>query len=127
MRERLHVFLAEPTELPALNPRPGSDISDGVFTLAVTGQVLARLAGVLAAQLDLEHTVDSEGFIAETIDGVCVSTRASTWHASSQKVIDVEYGEMQGRGTRTRDLLLCELGKVVHLPLVRRPTAMPKE
>ena len=74
MGEGLHVFLAEPAELPALDPRPGADIGDGVFALAVPGQVLARLASVLAAQLDFEHAVDAESFVAETFNGICDST-----------------------------------------------------
>lgn len=82
MWEWLHFFLAEPTELPRINPRPGSNISDRVFAFAVTGQVLARLAGVLAAQLNFEYTVDAERFVSETVDGICVSTVASTCHAS---------------------------------------------
>ena len=49
MRERFHVFLAEASELPPLDPRPRPDVSDGVFALAVAGQVLAGLAGVFAA------------------------------------------------------------------------------
>ena len=73
MREWLHVFLAESRELIPFDPRPGSNISDRVFTFAVTSQVLARLAGILATQLDLKYTVDAEGFVAETLDGVCVS------------------------------------------------------
>ena len=78
MWERLHVFLAEPRERPTLDPRPGSNVSDRVFAFAVTGQVFARLAGILAAQLDFEHAVDAEGFIAETFDGVCGSSIVST-------------------------------------------------
>lgn len=70
MGERLHVFLAEAGELPSLDPRPGADISDRVFALAVAGEVIARLAGVLATQLDFQHAVDAEGFVAETFDGV---------------------------------------------------------
>ena len=76
MWERFHIFLAEPRELPKLDPRPGSDISDRVFAFAVTGQVFARLARVLAAQLDFEHAEDAEGFIAEPFDGVCVSSNS---------------------------------------------------
>ncbi len=72
MRERLHVVLAEAAELPPLDPRPGADVRDRVFALAVAGQVLAGLARVLAAQLDLEHAVDAEGLVAEPFDGVCV-------------------------------------------------------
>ena len=72
MWERLHVFLGEAAELPYLDPRPGADIGDRVFALAVAGQVIARLAGVLATQLDFQHAVDAEGFVAETFDGVCV-------------------------------------------------------
>lgn len=82
MWEGLHVFLAEATECPSLDPRPGSDIRDRVFAFAVAGQVLARLTGVLAAQLDLEDAVDAEGLIAESFDGVCGSPKASTCHVS---------------------------------------------
>lgn len=82
MWEGLHVFLAEATELPPLDPRPGSNICDRVFAFAVAGQVLARLAGVLAAQLDLEHAVDAEGLVAESFDGICGSPVASTCLAS---------------------------------------------
>lgn len=82
MGKGLHVFLAKPAELPPLDPWPGPNISDRVFALAVTGQVFARFAGVLATQLDLKHAVDAEGFIAETIDGVFVSTIVSTCHIS---------------------------------------------
>ena len=72
MWEGFHIFLAEAGEFPALDPRPCPDIGDGVFPLAVAGQVLAGLARVLAAQLDLEDAVDAEGFVAETFDGVCI-------------------------------------------------------
>ena len=75
MRERLHVFLAEAGELISLDPRPGADVCDRVFALAVAGQIIARLAGVLAAQLDFQHAVDAEGFVPETFDGVCVFNR----------------------------------------------------
>lgn len=75
--ERLHVLLAEAGEPVPLDPRPRADVRDRVFAFAVAGQVLARLAGVLAAQLDLEDAVDSEGFVAETVDGVWVATVVS--------------------------------------------------
>ena len=72
MRKGLHVLLAEAGKLPALDPGPGTDVGDGVLALAVAGEEVARLARVLAAELDLEHAVDAEGFVAETVDGVCV-------------------------------------------------------
>ena len=74
MWERFHVFLAKAGEFPPFDPRPCPDISDGVFPFAVAGQVLAGLARVLAAQLDLENAVDAEGFVAETFDGVCIES-----------------------------------------------------
>ena len=82
MWEGLHVFLAEATECPSLDPRPGSNIRNRIFAFAVAGQVLARLAGVLATEMDLEYAVDAEGLIAEPFDGVCGSPTASTYHAS---------------------------------------------
>ena len=78
MWKGLQIILAEATEFPPLDPRPGSNIRDRVFAFAVAGQVFARLARVLAAQLNLEHAVDAKGFIAETLDGVCGSPIAST-------------------------------------------------
>ena len=81
MWEGLHVFLGEAGELPSLDPRPGADISDRVLALAVAGQVIARLAGILATQLDFQHAVDAEGFVAETFDGICgFSTVASMFY-----------------------------------------------
>lgn len=70
MRERLHVVLAEPSPLPALDPRPGLDVRNTVLALAVAGEVLALLACVLAGELDFEDAVDAQGFVAETLDGV---------------------------------------------------------
>ena len=70
MGKGLHVLLAEAAERPALDPGPGADIRDRVFALAVAGEVVAGFAGVFAAQLDLEHAVDAEGFVAEAFDGV---------------------------------------------------------
>ena len=72
MWEGFHVLLAEAGELPPLDPRPCPDISDRVFPFTVAGQVLAGLASVFAAQLDLEDAVDAEGFVAETFDRVCI-------------------------------------------------------
>lgn len=70
MRERLHILLREPGELVALDPRPGPDVRDRVLALSFAGEVLARGAGVFAAELDLEDAVDAEGFVAEALDGV---------------------------------------------------------
>lgn len=124
MREGLHVVLCEARELVALDPGPGADVGDGVLALAVAGQVVARLAGVLAAQLDLEDAVDAEGFVAEAVDCVCVCLGESVsvlWFVMRRRRRRRRgrVWEMQGRvGIRTRDLLLSELGKVVYLPLV---------
>lgn len=123
MREGLHVVLCEARELVALDPGPGADVGDGVLALAVAGQVVARLAGVLAAQLDLEDAVDAEGFVAEAVDCVCVCFGESVsvlWFVMRRRRRRRgRVWEMQGRvGIRTRDLLLSELGKVVYLPLV---------
>jgi hypothetical protein len=70
MRERLHVLLSETSLLPALNPRPSLDVGDAVLALTFAGEVLALFAGVLARELDLEHAVDAQGFVAEALDGV---------------------------------------------------------
>ena len=78
----LHVFLTEARESPTLDPGPGANIGNRVFAFAVTGQVIARLAGILATQLNLEDAVDTEGFVAETFDCVCGSGIASTCYTS---------------------------------------------
>lgn len=70
MREGLHLLFSETRSLPALDPRPGLDVSNAVLALAVAGQVVARLAGVLARELDFEHAVDAQGFVLEALDGV---------------------------------------------------------
>jgi hypothetical protein len=70
MWERLHVLLREARELPGFNPRPSPNVRDGVFALPISGQILARCAGVLATQLDFQHAIDAEGLVAEAFDGV---------------------------------------------------------
>ena len=70
MRELLHLILREASLLPTLDPRPGLDVRNAVLALAVAGQVLARLAGVFAGEMDLEHAVDAQGFFLEALDGV---------------------------------------------------------
>jgi hypothetical protein len=70
MRERLHVLFGETRLLPALDPRPSLDIGHAVLAFAFAGEVLALFAGVFAGQLDLEHAVDAQGFVAEALDGV---------------------------------------------------------
>ena len=70
MRERFHIFLRKAGEFVAFDPRPGADVGDAVFAFAVAGEVVAGLACVFAAEVDLEHAVDAEGFVAEAVDGV---------------------------------------------------------
>ena len=82
MRKRLHVLLAEAGKLPPLDPRPGANVGDGVLALAVAGEEVARLARVLAAELDLEHAVDTESFVAETLDGVWVFVKGGVKRVS---------------------------------------------
>ena len=70
MRELLHLLLGHAAELPALDPRPGPNVRDAVLALAGAGEVLARLARVVPAQVQLEHAVDADGLVAEAVDGV---------------------------------------------------------
>ena len=70
MRERLHILFREPRELITFHPRPGADICDRVFALAVARYILAWRAGVFARELNLKDAVDAEGFVAETFDGI---------------------------------------------------------
>lgn len=72
MRERFHVILGKARELPTLDPWPGADIRNRIFTFTFTSEILARRASILAAQLDLEYTVDAEGFVLEAVDGIWV-------------------------------------------------------
>lgn len=72
VRERLHVFLAEPAALPALDPRPRLDVRHAVLALALAGEVVAGFfaVGVDARQADLEHAVDAQGLVLVAVDGV---------------------------------------------------------
>jgi hypothetical protein len=70
MWERLHVLFGEPSLLPALDPRPSLDIGNAVLAFAFAGEVVALFAGVFARELDFEHAVDAQGFVAEALDGV---------------------------------------------------------
>lgn len=71
VRELVHLVLRRHlAELPALDPRPGAHVRDGVLALPVAGEVLARLARVVPAQVQLQDAVDALGFFAEAVDGV---------------------------------------------------------
>ena len=70
MRERLHLLLREPTPLPVLHPWPSLDICDTVLAFAVASEVVARLASVLAGELDLEDTKYTQSLIAEALNSV---------------------------------------------------------
>lgn len=70
VRELRHILLGESAELPSLDPGPSADVGNTVLALALASQVFARLAAVLAGQVDFEHTVDAEGLVAEALDSV---------------------------------------------------------
>lgn len=57
-------------ELPRLDPWPGSDVSNAVLALAISGEVIALLACILAGEVDLEDAVDTQCLIAKSINGV---------------------------------------------------------
>lgn len=67
MRELVHLILGEPCLLPALDPRPGPDVGDGVLALAFAGEVVTRLASVFAGEVDLKDAVDAEGLVTEAV------------------------------------------------------------
>lgn len=70
MRELLHILLTQTAKFPILDPWPGTNVRDGVFTLAVSGEVFAEAAGVFAWELDFEDAVDAEDFVSEAGYGV---------------------------------------------------------
>ena len=71
MRKLIHILLRKRRiAVPALHPRPRLDIRDTVLALALAGEVVARLAGVFAAEVDLEHAEDAQGLVFEAVDGV---------------------------------------------------------
>ena len=71
MRESLHILLRKRrTAVPALHPRPRLDVRHAILALAFAGEVLLGLAGVFAAELDIEHAEDTQGFVFEAVDGV---------------------------------------------------------
>lgn len=70
MRERFHLLLREPRLLPALDPRPSLDIRNRVLALAVARKIVLRLIRVLAAEMDLQHTVHPQRLVLEARDGV---------------------------------------------------------
>ena len=114
MRERLHIVFSEARKLPPLNPRPGTNIRNGVLPLAITGKIVPRLTGVLARQADLQYAIDPQCLVLEALDGVFPnqSVTACQW----QSLLRL-----------TWDLLLCEFGEVVYLSLIRRAATMPEE
>lgn len=70
MRKLLELLLSEAATLPSLNPGPSLDVGDGVLSGSISGEVLARDAGVLAAQVNLENAEYAQGLILVAIDGV---------------------------------------------------------
>lgn len=72
MRKRLDILLRKPTPLPPLDPRPSLDIRHTILPLPLACQILPGLPvrGVLAAQLDFEHSVNPQSFFLESLDGV---------------------------------------------------------
>jgi len=78
MREILHLILGEATLLPVLDPRPGLDVGNRVFALVTACEIVARLAGVLARQADLEDAKDAERLVLEALNGVCGPSSANT-------------------------------------------------
>ena len=48
MRKPLHILLTKPSKLPPFDPRPGTDIRNAVFTLAVACEIFAWGTGVFA-------------------------------------------------------------------------------
>lgn len=124
MRERFHIFLREARELPGLDPGPSPDIGDTVFAFTLTGQIVARGAGVFARELDLQDAVDAEGFVAKAFDCICRPVVASVLILSEAGNY---FGEVWSLQEHTGYLLLGKLSKVVDLPLIRRAATVPKE
>ena len=118
MRELVDLLLREARALPALDPRPGLDVGHAVLALTVASQVLARLARVLAGQLDLEHAVDTQGFFLETLDGV-----GDFLGGGAGEVVDLAW-----RGGVSCFVLFVEVGFLVcFLTLVGCSGAVPEE
>lgn len=76
MREVLHLILCEATLLPVLDPWPRLDVGNRVAALVVACEIVARLAGVLARQADLEDAKDAERLVLEALNGVCAPLAA---------------------------------------------------
>lgn len=102
MRERLHILRAKTTEFPRFNPRPSTDVRNGVFALAIAGEVFARGAGIFARELDLEDAVDAHGFVVETFD--CVFCVLSVSNAASFRPF-FDLHEVEKKVIHTRVLL----------------------
>lgn len=45
---------------------PSLHISDAIFPLSITCQILPWLSGVFATQVDLQHAKDAQSLVAET-------------------------------------------------------------
>ena len=70
MWEGFHILLRETRELPTLDPRPRPDVGDAILPLSIAGEILTRLPCILAAQLNLQHAIDAQGLVPESLDGV---------------------------------------------------------
>ena len=94
----------------------------------MTGQVLSRLtSGVYAGQLDLKDAEDAQRLVTET--GDCVLATVSKRRRMRGLEISRFETVLREREQliRTWNLFRGHSREMVHLPLIWRPTAVPKE
>lgn len=128
VRELLDLVWREARPLPILHPRPRLDVGDAVLAFAMTGQVLSRLtSGVYAGQLDLKDAEDAQRLVTET--GDCVLATVSKRRRMRGLEISRFETVLREREQliRTWNLFRGHSREMVHLPLIWRPTAVPKE
>ena len=134
MRKRLHVLFGKAGVGVALDPWPGPNVGDRIFTLTLTSQIVAGFACVLARQLDFEYAVDAEGFVPEALNGICLYKHVQPVLASGD--IDRMNGRAQdgqgrktakGKWRHTGDLFLCVSSEMVSLALIRSAAAVPEK
>jgi hypothetical protein len=70
MRKLINLLLRKARKRISFDPWPSADIRNTVLPLALASQIVPRNAGELAAEMDLQHAVDSQSLVVEALDGI---------------------------------------------------------
>lgn len=93
MWKYFHLFIRVSTLPEVLHPRPGPNVSYGVFTFAPSSKIVLRYPGILAGKLDFENPKDSICLFSEPTDSnYCKSAILVLGGEIARRVLKVDEG-----------------------------------